>query len=215
MRPAILLATLTIGLACAPRIHAQDWRPLFNGRDTSGWQQVGRGSFTVENGALVTHGGMGLLWYAGEKFGNCTIRIVYRKGAGEHGNSGVFVRIPEPPPDAWYAVHHGYEVQINDHEDEFHRTGSIYSMSRADTFPPSPDGWNTLEITLDGSKTIIHVNGALVNEFDPATASIPERRYSYEPERGPRPNEGYIGLQNHDDRSILLFREVSVRPFTR
>ena len=49
----------------------------------------------------------------------------------------------------------------------------------------------------------------------PATAAIPERTKSYEPERGPRPEVGYIGLQNHDDFATgtqVYFKEVSVRP---
>jgi hypothetical protein len=155
---------------------------------------------------------MGLLWYSGEKLGNCVIRIVYKRGESERGNAGVFIRIPEPPQDPWYPVHYGYEVQIEDEGDEFHRTGAIYSMSRADTFPPSEDGWNTMEITLDGQRTTVQVNGVTVNDFDATTAEIPERKRYSEPQRRPRPDEGYIGLQNHDENSRLLFKEVSVRP---
>ena len=33
-----------------------------------------------------------------------------------------------------------------------------------------------------------------------------------DPARGPRPEAGYIGLQNHDKDSIVFFKEVSVRP---
>jgi hypothetical protein len=106
-------------------------------------------------------------------------------------------------------------VQIEDAGDEFHRTGAIYSMSRADTFPPSEDGWNTMEITLDGQRTTVAVNGTVVNDFDPTAAQIPERKRYYEPQRGPRPDEGYIGLQNHDENSVLLFKEVSVRPLRK
>jgi hypothetical protein len=29
--------------------------------------------------------------------------------------------------------------------------------------------------------------------------------------RGPRPDSGYIGLQNHDRRSTVYFKEVSVK----
>ncbi len=36
-------------------------RQLFNGRDLTGWQMLGRGSFRVEDKLLVTEGGMGLL----------------------------------------------------------------------------------------------------------------------------------------------------------
>jgi hypothetical protein len=206
---AAAAALLALSSSCTQE---EPWKPLFAGGDLSGWEHVGPGEFSVEEGNLVTHGGMGLLYYGGEKLGNCVVRIVYKRGESERGNAGVFIRIPEAPKDPWYAVHHGYEVQIEDEGDEFHRTGAIYSMSRADTFPPSEDGWNTMEITLDGQRTTVAVNGTVVNDFDPATAQIPERKRYYEPQRGPRPDEGYVGLQNHDEDSVLLFKEVSVRP---
>jgi hypothetical protein len=80
---------------------AADWKPLFNGKDLSGWEHVGPGSFTVEDGMLRTHGGMGLLWYTREKFGNTTLRVVF-KTTGPVDNSGLFIRFPEPPKDPWY-----------------------------------------------------------------------------------------------------------------
>src|SRR5262245_50988932 len=81
------------------------WRPLFNGKDLDGWQHVGPGRFVIENGVLRTEGGMGLLWYTREKFGDATIRVVFRalqpKGAG---NSGLFIRIPAEPTEPWMPV---------------------------------------------------------------------------------------------------------------
>lgn len=205
-------------LASGTGVLASDWKPLFNGRDLAGWEHVGPGSFSVENGLLRTRGGMGLLWYTGEKFGNAVIRVVY-KVETPGANSGVFIRIPEPPPDPWYAVHHGYEVQILDESgveffDDYHRTGALYSLSKARPYPPSEDGWNVLEITLDGLFTRVSINGVQVNEFDPSQP-VPPRKYRFEPERGPRPEWGYIGLQNHHQESVVYFREVSVRPLQK
>jgi hypothetical protein len=210
-----LSAVIALAVLLSSCTQADPGKPLFNGSDLTGWEHVGPGEFTVENGALVTHGGMGLLWYTGEKLGNCVIRIVYKQGESQRGNAGVFIRIPEAPQDPWYAVHRGYEVQIEDNGDEFHRTGAIYSMSRADTFPPSADGWNTMEITLDGQRTTVQVNGTTVNDFDATAAQVPERKKYYEPQRGPRPNEGYIGLQNHDENSTILYKEIAVLPLRK
>lgn len=185
-------------------------KQLFNGKDLDGWEHVGPGHFTVENGLLRTHGGMGLLWCTREKFGNCVVRVVFRTN-GPRGNSGVFIRILDKPKEPWYAVHFGYEVQIEEAGDEYHRTGVIYSMTKALAKPPaSPDGWTTMEITLDGQRTIVTVNGVKVTDFR-GSDPVPERKMWYEPERGPRPDYGYIGLQNHDERSTIEFREVSVR----
>jgi len=171
---------------------------------------VGPGRFLVENGVMKTEGGMGLLYYTREKFGNCTIRVVF-KTASKNANSGVFIRLPEPPPDPWYAVHNGYEVQIDAGGDDWHSTGAIYSMAKVITRNQKPMGqWNTMDIILDGQTTRAVLNGKKVMEFhggDP----VPERKRWFEPVRGPRPDSGYIGLQNHDARSLVYFRQVSVK----
>ena len=186
------------------------WRPLFNGRDLDGWEQVGPGGFTVEDALLVSHGGMGLLWYTREPFGDCRLRVVYRTGRHED-NSGIFIRIDGPPADPWHAVHHGYEVQIYAPGDDWHRTGVIYSISSTDQRADAPPGdWNEMEIELAGDRVRVRLNGVRLTDFDPAEP-VPPREKPYEPERGPRPRRGYIGLQNHDDPSRVAFREVSVR----
>jgi hypothetical protein len=152
---------------------------------------------------------MGLLWYTRQRFGDVVIRIVYRNPGG--ANSGVFIRIPEAPAEPWMPVHRGYEVQIDDRVDEYHRTGVLYSLTRALARPGQPDDWNTLEITLDGDRTLVHVNGVQVTDYREGQP-VPPKKETWEPDRGPRPLVGYIGLQNHDDRDTVFFREVSVRP---
>lgn len=200
-------------LTCAPALVAAandgEWRTLFDGRNLDGWAHVGPGKFVIENGVLRTEGGMGLLWYTREKFGDATIRVVYRTPEPKGGNSGVFIRIPSEPTEPWMPVHKGYEVQIDDAADDFHRTGVLYSFTRVKAKPPARE-WNTMEITLDGPRTIVVVNGVTVTDFregDP----VPEKKQRSEPERGPRANAGYIGLQNHDEKDVVLFREIAVR----
>ncbi len=189
-------------------------RALFNGRDLEGWEHVGPGKMVVENGLLRTEGGMGLLWYTREPLGNCAIKVVY-KTTSPMSNAGVFVRIDGPPKDEWHGVHHGYEVQICDKQDPYHRTGAIYSLSPAKEGAEKPTGeWNTMEITLKGPIVTVALNGQVINTFDPA-GPVPDRTKDYEPERGPRPEVGYFGLQNHDDYASgtqVYFREVTVRP---
>ncbi|SRR5581483_4987105 len=188
---------------------ASEWKQLFNGRDLSGWGFVGPGRFVVENGALKTEGGMGLLWYKGQKFGNTTIRVVF-KTTTPKDNSGVYIRLPEPPPDPWYAVHNGYEVQIDAAGDEWHCTGALYSLSKVSRPNQKPVGeWNTMEIALKGDETIVRLNGEVVNDFH-GGQPVPPRKAWYEPARGPRAEAGYIGIQNHDAASTVYFKEVAV-----
>ncbi|HMG32989.1 MAG TPA: DUF1080 domain-containing protein [Blastocatellia bacterium] len=208
---AILPGNATNSVSAVGRGARQKTKQLFNGKNMDGWEHVGPGRFVVENGLLRTEGHMGLLWYTGEKFGNCTIKVVYKTSEPD-SNSGVFIRIADRPADEWFAVHHGYEVQICDHQDDYHTTGAIYSLSKVTARPvKKPGEWNTMEITLKGPVVIVSINGVEVNRFDPAQP-MPERKESWEPERGPRPETGYIGLQNHDDKdSHVYFKEISVR----
>jgi hypothetical protein len=205
-------ALLCCGLAaCAAT--PTGWTPLFDGRSLAGWKHVGGGSFEVEDGLLHTRGGMGLLWYEGRKFEDVRIKVVYR--AGRTDNSGLFIRIPEPPTEPWMPVNRGYEVQIDDSADEYHVTGVLYSLTRAGALPPPErPGWNEMIVTLDGDRTLVEVNGVLVTDFREGDDVAP-RRHDYEPLRGPRPRAGYIGLQNHDEKDHVVFREISVQPLAR
>lgn len=217
---AVSAALMLAGAALAGQgasVEAKGWRIIFDGKRLDGWEHIGPGKMVLEEGGIRTEGGMGLLWYTKEKFGNCVIRVVYKTGS-RNANSGVYVRIADKPKDPWYAVHHGYEVQIEDTGDEYHGTGAIYSLSKTTARPVKPPGeWNTMEITLKGQEILISLNGAQVNHFDPETAAIPKRTKDYEPERGLRPPSGYIGLQNHGDvtnNAYVFFKEVSVRPLS-
>ena len=195
------------------------WKQLFNGKDLDGWKHVGKGDMSVEAGLIQTHGGMGLLYWQGGKIGDCTIRVVYRM-RDHNDNSGVFIRIPLEPREAWMPVHYGYEVQIDNepeksNEDEYHVTGTLYSLTKPMARPgkPGPE-WNTMEITLDGPRTIVVVNGLKVTDYKEGDP-VPERKFDFEPWRGPRPLEGYIGLQNHSDNDVVYFKEVAIRPLAK
>jgi Domain of Unknown Function (DUF1080) len=120
----------------------------------------------------------------------------------------------EKEEGAWYAVHHGYEVQIMDSADPFHRTGSIYSYASAAAFPEKPmDDWRTMIITLQGNLVLVELDGKQITRFDSTAPDLPLRKNWPEPKREyKRPEVGYIGLQTHDPGDIVYFKEVSVRP---
>ena len=122
------------GRQLAPEPGDDGWTQLFNGKDLTGWKQVGKGTHMVENGLIASKGGMGLLYWTKEKFSNCTIKVVY-KMQKDNSNSGVFIRIPIEPREEWMPVFYGYEVQIDNHpetsgEDDYHITGTLYSLTK-------------------------------------------------------------------------------------
>jgi hypothetical protein len=149
------------------------------------------------------------LWYTPEKIGNATLRVVY-KVSDKSANSGVFIRIPEKPKSEDDAINKGIEVQIDESGDDWHCTGVLYSMTKAKARPYKPAGeWNTLEIAMKGPRTVVTLNGEVVTDYD-GMSEVPPKHGKYEPERGPRPDSGYIAIQHHGGAATVWFREISL-----
>lgn len=108
----------------------------------------------------------------------------------------------------WFAVHHGYEVQVAGGA-----TGSIYSLAETAAAPNQAGEWRTMVITLTGTKITVDLDGKRASSFDSASPDLPPRKQWHEPKREPkRPEAGYLGLQTHDPGDILTYKEISVRP---
>ncbi|MCI0695144.1 DUF1080 domain-containing protein [candidate division KSB1 bacterium] len=114
----------------------------------------------------------------------------------------------------WYAVHRGYEVQICDEPDEYHRTGAIYSLAKAAPVPnPKATDWKTMVITLKDNLVLVDIDGKRITTFDSEGKDARTERKWYEPKsEAKRPASGYLGLQTHDPGDVVYFKEISVRP---
>ncbi len=195
-------------------------KQLFNGKDLSGWARIPRHEnapagqapgFMVKDGMLVSlpQTPEDDLWYTRGKIGNATLRVVY-KVSDRIANSGVFTRIPIVPKSEDDAINKGIEVQIDESGDDYHCTGVLYSMTKALARPYKPAGeWNTLEITMKGPRTIVKLNGVLVIDYD-GKSPVPPKKGQYEPDRGPRPNTGYIAIQHHGGPATVWFKEIAL-----
>ena len=62
--------------------------------------------------------------------------------------------------------------------------------------------------------TIVFLNGEKVTDFKEGDP-VPAKTRDFEPERGPRPLTGYIGIQNHDDLSTAYFKEIAIKPLKK
>jgi Domain of Unknown Function (DUF1080) len=191
---------------------------LFNGKDLSGWARIPRHEgapadqkpgFEVRDGLLVSlpDAPEDDLWYTRKKIGNATLRVIYKVSAPD-ANSGVFTRIPIEPKSEDDAINKGIEVQIQESGDDYHCTGVLYSMTKALARPYKPVGeWNTLEIAMQGPRTIVKLNGVLVTDYD-GVSPVPPKKGQYEPERGKRPDTGYIAIQHHGGAATVWFKEI-------
>src|SRR4051794_38329774 len=206
--------------ACVPVVSAAERKQLFNGKNLDGWARIPRHEdapadekpgFVVEKDLLVSipDAPEDDLWYTREKIGNATLRVVY-KSSDKAANSGVFIRIPDKPKSEDDAINRGIEVQIDESADDWHCTGVLYSMTQAKARPYKPAGeWNTLDIRMKGPRTIVTLNGVLVTDYD-GLSPVPPKQGRYEPERGTRPDSGYIAIQHHGGQSTVWFREISL-----
>jgi hypothetical protein len=180
---------------------------LFDGKTLDGWKMAGKGNFIIieREKALLTHSGMGLLWYYKKKFKDFILTLEW-KVSNISDNSGVFVRFPNPFTDPNIAIEYGYEIQIDDigspDGKPIHRTGAIYNYkgpsstkTKSSSKQSAVGRWNTFEIIVIQQSYSVTLNKEKV-----VTNFI-----------GNRSLEGFIGLQNHDDRSKVYFRNIMIK----
>ena len=180
---------------------------LFDGKTLDGWKMAGKGNFLIieSEKALLTQGGMGLLWYYKKKFKDFILTLEW-KVSKISDNSGIFVRFPNPYTDPNIAIEYGYEIQIDDigspDGKPIHRTGAIYNYkgpsstkTKSSSKQLAVGRWNTFEIIVIQQSYSVTLNKEKV-----VTNFI-----------GNRSLEGFIGLQNHDDRSKVYFRNIMIK----
>ena len=71
-----------------------------------GWKMCGPGRFDLVENAIVSNGGMGLLWYTEKQFRDFILKVRW-KTCAKGDNSGVFVRFVDPDDDPGIAVNTG------------------------------------------------------------------------------------------------------------
>jgi len=174
------------------------------GYTKSNWNHSGNGCFSLERetGVLTSHSGGGLLWYAARQFKDFVLELEYMTEE-ETANSGIFLRMPNVPVAGNY-IPESFEIQIFDsmRGGELHTTGAIY-----DCEPPvkkaslGPGKWNHFKITFEGLHLVVELNGEVINDW---MAEPRGKVLSHWP-------EGYIGVQNHDGRSSIKFRNIRIK----
>jgi hypothetical protein len=190
------------------------FRLLFDGT-LDGWQMAGAGGFNIIAGnVLQSFGGLGLLWYTREEFGDFELTLDWRVFKLD-GNSGVFIRFPSlnssnPATDWQLAVDRGYEIQIDDSGfnpdtntsgDAAHETGAVYAIQAPSKLASNPLGqWNSYGIVAKADKVNVFLNGThVITDFVVDVI---------------RPRKGHIGLQNHSGvtgPSVVEFRNIQIR----
>jgi hypothetical protein len=175
-------------------------KPIFNGKDLDGWTKIEGGDWTIENGVLIGRNGRD--WTTNpEKTGSWlstkkqyeNFRLEFQFTVNKGGNSGVFFRSKHTKNPAFT----GYEMQIHDsagRPPSKGGPGSLYDVIAPDKNMIRPAGvWNSATITARGNKVRVEMNGEKIIDTEL---------------RLKRSAKGYIGLQNHDDKSEVRFKNI-------
>ncbi len=194
----VVFAALALGACAVCAAQApQDvpWTPLFNGKDLSGWVEVGGGKWTVQNGEIIGETGDGRYgWLCTERsFADFVLELKFKiEGPG---NSGVQFR-----SHVIDGVMYGYQCDVHPKDK---RTGWIYEERTGRKWlarnPDAPDvlkldDWNTLRISMIGEHIKTELNGATIVELDD------ERTVS-----------GIIALQVHQGKTPVRVRWKDIR----
>ncbi len=164
---------------------------------------------------------LGLLWFTPRTFKDFVLRLEWKSFAAET-NAGIFLRTPQPPGPGQPLTNAFYdactEVQIDESAKNFaagrnpqsiyggfrEKTGAVYQIApatrwAAKAISPRQNGhpgyWNAMEITAQGNRITVVLNGVTVCE---ATVPIPAKRL-----------EGFLALQCHTD--VVQFRNIRIK----
>jgi hypothetical protein len=200
MKRLFILAALMCGLAgCSTSEPRTTSTSLFNGLDLTGWVVMHGGEWTIEDGVLVGRNGSN--WTTDPQVSGSWLRtertyedFILDLEYTVEGNSGVFIRSGLDRNPAFT----GYEMQVlADHGRAPSRgsAGGLYDVIAPSRNMTRPTGeWNQARILVEGTRIQIILNGEMIVDFDEAT----------------RASAGYIGLQNHDEKSVVKFRNIRI-----
>jgi hypothetical protein len=185
---------------------------LFNGKSLDGWKLVGdkgRG-YVVENGVLVCPADGGGNLFTEKEYANFVFRFEFRMTPG--ANNGVGVRAPFEGD----AAYQGMEIQILDDGHERYRGhlkpgqfhGSIYDVVPAiHGFRKPPGKWNKEEITANGRKIKVVLNGHVIVDADLDSVTDPAVLKKHP---GLARVTGHLGFLGHGTR--VDFRNLRIKP---
>jgi hypothetical protein len=183
----------------------EDWVALLNGKDLSGWVNVGQEKWEVEEGTLhglaVTSGYGYLQTEKSYKDFHLSLRF---KCEG-NGNSGVFFHVNFKPGTATVTRGPQFEIDCT----LGRHTGGVYDQSRQWLVWPSPEtesvvrreDWNEYLLKVEGNRYVARLNGVVLIDYtDPK----------------PESDDGPLALQLHSGgQGNMRFKDIIVRDLSK
>jgi hypothetical protein len=183
----------------------EDWVALFNGKDLSGWQEVGKEKWEVQEGVIRGRAITKEYGYLQTAKPYKDFHLSMKFKCNGDGNSGVFFHVGFKPGTA--DVSQGLQFEIDCTLGR--HTGGVYGDGREWLVWPAPeneivvrrDDWNEYLVKVEGNRYVARLNGVLMIDFtDPKPKSF----------------DGPIALQLHSGgRGDMMFKEIYIRDLSR
>jgi hypothetical protein len=201
-----LLALLALILIGADK--PAEFVPLFpedgipKGWSVRAWDDVKKPAPTeavwkVQDGILHGSEPRGTWLVSDKEYGDFILEFEWK--IGEQGNSGCGIRFPSQGDPAF----DGLEIQMAD--ERYNRgqdgpdrlTGSFYKAIAPTKQVFKPTEWNTYQITAQGSRIKVVLNGEVIHDIDLSQFDKPVQRHdnTMAPPLKDRPKRGHIGFQ--------------------
>ena len=200
-----LIALAAMGQSAKPP--GEDWVSLFNGKDLSGWIEVGKEKWSVEGSTIHGQGITKDYGYLRTEKNYKDFHFAVRFKCEGDGNSGVFFRVEFKPGTADVTQGPQFEIDcaVNKH------TGGVYDVGRQWIVWPAPenetvvrqDDWNDYLLKVEGNRYVARLNGVLMVDFT-------------DPKPNLKAGDGGIALQLHSGgRGDMRFKDIYVRDLSR
>ena len=171
---------------------------LFNGKDLTGWRQLGDAHWEVREGLLI--GRQGPDGAAGDllteaSFDNFRLMVTYK--VHWPANTGIWYR--------YQSSSQAYQADILEYKNPIAYSGSLYCPGKLfiainkDPKLVHREGWNRLVIRVEGDRHFLHLNGAKVADVHDDSS-----------------DHGKIGIQVHAgdvfDGMQVTIKEMTLQP---
>lgn len=185
--------------------------PLFDGKTLNGWKLVGGHGpgYVVKDGVIICPADGGGNLFTEKEYSNFVFRFEFKLTPG--ANNGIGIRAPYEG-DAAYV---GMEIQVLDNDAAEYKDlrpaqyhGSVYDVFAGKRgFLKPPGQWNVEEITADGRRIRVKLNGTVITDANLDDAKDPEV-LKHHP--GLQRTGGHIGFLGHG--TLIEFRNIRVKP---
>lgn len=203
----VVLVLLTAVTLCAQRseMPGEDWVALFDGKDLSGWVEVGKEKWVVVDGTIHGQAISKAYGYLRTEKKYKDFHLGIRFKCEGDGNSGLFFHVDFEPgtPRVTQGLQFEIDCGINRH------TAGIYGDGRRWVVWPAPENeavvrqndWNDLQVRVEGNRYVSVLNGVEMVDFtDPQPKSF----------------DGWIALQLHSGgEGNMRFKDIYLRDLSR